>query len=897
MTASLKRLWPAAAGALLLLTPLFCAAQVVHEADPINQLLRNGQHAEAAAMARTALATLAAAGQSDSLEAASLLAKLARALWAGGKVKDPETRRSAERALALREKLLGPDHPQVGSSLADLATVLRLLGDYAGALPLAERAVAIERKAKSASAREAAEAIDGLGVIRYRTGNMQGALEAFSEALAIYEKSAGPDSLEAAQALSDVAVAQLGLGNAALARSAHERALAIRRRKLDPDHFLIAASLNNLAGVLERVKDLRGALALLEEALRIREKSLAPEHPNIANGLYNLGRIRLRLGEYGEAVHLFERSLAMREKAYGPWHWETAQALEILAAALRGQGKAEQALEADLRADSIFRNHARYSLRTLSEQEAVRFLDTRLGLDTSLALAAQGALTTAQTTRVWDALLRSRGLVFDEMVVRRASLAKLYPTEEAAAVGRLDAARSRLAAELAKRSNDPKKIAEIRTEVESAERVLALKSLRFRRELQRASVGFDEVVQALPLDSALVAFASYRAYNPSQDNTERRVVAFVYSMGSEAAAVPIGRENELEALVIAWRKELIREAESAGRSSRRNEASYRRAGEALRRRIWDPVATHLRGVKRVFVVPDGALHLVNFVALPVTNGRYLAESGPVIHLLNTERDVAESLHERSTGTGLLAVGNPDYDMAAPRRPKRAAPTRGVTSHCLDLEQLHFDRLAGSGVEVDGIAGLWPSTDGGVTVLKGQDATQRAVRRGAGGKRVLHLATHGFFYDRPCGGGSALAQSWQLSGVALAGANRRGDPPGQGIMTAESVAALTLDGVEWVVLSGCDTGLGRVEPHEGVFGLRRAFQLAGARTVIMSLWPVDDESTREWMLEMYRARLKRKLDTSQSVRDASVHVLRSRRAKHLSTHPFYWAGFVAAGAWE
>jgi CHAT domain-containing protein/Tfp pilus assembly protein PilF len=785
----------------------------------------------------------------------------------------------------------------VGSSLADLATVLRLLGDYAGALPLSERAVAIERKSKSASARETAEAIDALGVIRYRTGNIQGALDAFSEALAIYEKSAGPDSLEAAQALSDVAVAQLGLGNARLARIAHERALAIRRQRLEPDHFLIAASLNNLAAVLEQMKDLRGALALLEEAMRIREKRLDPEHPNIANGLNNLGMIRLQLGEYREAAVMFERSLAIREKVYGPWHWETAQALENLAQALQGDGKAELALEADLRADSIFRSHARYSLRTLSEQEAVRFLDTRLGLDTSLSLAAKGVLTTAQTTRVWDALLRSRRLVFDEMVVRKASLSKLYPTEEASAVGRLDAARSQLAAELAKRPGDRKKIEETRTEVESAERELALKSLRFRRELQGASVGFNEVVKALPSDSALVAFASYRTYSQSREAAEKRIVAFVYSMGSKVAAVPIGSEKDLEALVLAWRKELIREAEADGRSSRRNEASYRRAGEALRRQIWDPVAPRCGEAKRVFVVPDGDLHLVNFAALPVTNGRYMAESGPVIHLLNTERDVTERLQERSTGKGLLAVGNPDYDMAAPRRPRRAAPTRGLATHCLDLEQLHFDRLAGSGAEVDGIAGLWPSTDGGVTVLKGSDATQRAVRKGASGKRVLHFATHGFFFDRPCGSGNALPQSWQLSGVALAGANQRGDPPGGGIMTAESVAALRLDGVEWVVLSGCDTGLGRVEPHEGVFGLRRAFQLAGARTVIMSLWPVDDESTREWMLELYRARLRRKLDTSQSVRDASVHVLRSRRAKRLSTHPFYWAGFVAAGDWE
>ena len=115
--------------------------------------------------------------------------------------------------------------------------------------------------------------------------------------------------------------------------------------------------------------------------------------------------------------------------------------------------------------------------------------------------------------------------------------------------------------------------------------------------------------------------------------------------------------------------------------------------------------------------------------------------------------------------------------------------------------------------------------------------------------------------------------------------------------AEEVAGLQLDGVEWAVLSACDTGLGAIRAGEGVFGLRRAFQIAGARTVIMSLWAVEDAATRQWMRALYEARLQRKLDTLESTHAASVSVLRDRRAKGLSTHPFYWAAFVAAGDWR
>ena len=118
-----------------------------------------------------------------------------------------------------------------------------------------------------------------------------------------------------------------------------------------------------------------------------------------------------------------------------------------------------------------------------------------------------------------------------------------------------------------------------------------------------------------------------------------------------------------------------------------------------------------------------------------------------------------------------------------------------------------------------------------------------------------------------------------------------------MLTAEEIAALNLNGVEWAVLSGCDTGVGEIRAGEGVFGLRRAFQVAGVKTVIMSLWTVEDQATRQWMAALYENRLVKKLATVDAVREASVTMLRQRRAKGISTHPLYWAAFVATGDWR
>jgi len=208
----------------------------------------------------------------------------------------------------------------------------------------------------------------------------------------------------------------------------------------------------------------------------------------------------------------------------------------------------------------------------------------------------------------------------------------------------------------------------------------------------------------------------------------------------------------------------------------------------------------------------------------------------------------------------------------------------------------------------------------VVKLAGAAATEGAFNREAPGKRVLHVATHGFFLGGECESASTPSRGMAgvlfgeedppphsdgedpllQSGLVMAGANHReaaGEGDEDGILTAEEIAALDLSGVEWAVLSACDTGLGEIRTGEGVLGLRRAFEVAGAGTLILSLWSVDDETTREWMQSLYEARFLEGMDTAESVREASVSVLDRRRAKGRSTHPFYWGAFVAAGQWR
>ncbi|MDX1388519.1 MAG: CHAT domain-containing protein, partial [Acidobacteriota bacterium] len=576
----------------------------------------------------------------------------------------------------------------------------------------------------------------------------------------------------------------------------------------------------------------------------------------------------------------------------------------------------------------------RLTVRALGEREALRYAAVRAsGQEIALSVLS-GGLDSAETEAVWDAVIRSRAAVLDEMARRRHTLVGSDDPEIARLEEELSAA-SRRAANLAFRKPDPQGVASYRKllaeaveDKETAERKLAARSLSFRQERALEQAGVAELAGALSEGQAIVAYVRYDEQTP-------RYLAFVHTgPGSKTMAIPLGGADRIDDLVRRWREQIAAAPYDERRDPAGAETKCRVEGEALRRAIWDPVARQLGDAVQVFVVPDGALHLVSFAALPASPRGYLVEGDRIFHYLSAERDLIGTTSAAEQGVGLLAVGGPAYNSTSPFRGSSvtvaAGPTspdrlRGVRSSCIDAENLGFTPLAATVQETDRVVALWRSNTQGPDAerfvqLTAEQAGETAFKKEAPGKRVLHVATHGFFLGGPCratfngtrGIGGLTAASDEpfpavlgenpllLSGLALAGANRReaaGPLEDDGILTAEEVAAMDLTGVSWAVLSACDTGVGELEAGEGVLGLRRAFQTAGAATVIMSLWSVEDEATGRWMDELYSARLKEHLTTAQSVHEATLRLLEDRRERGLSTHPFYWGAFVAAGDWR
>jgi len=236
-----------------------------------------------------------------------------------------------QRSLAIREKSLGPEHPDVAASLNNLALIYAVRGDHAKAEPLYQRALAIREQSLGTEHLDVANSLNNLALIYAARSDYAKAEPLYQRALAIREKSLGPEHPDVAASLNYLAGLYAARSDYAKAEPLQQRALDIREKSLGPDHPFVADSLNNLALIYSDLGDYVKAEPLYQRALAVREKSLGLEHPDVAGSLTNLANLYSDLGNYAKAEPLHQRALAIREKSLGPEHPDVAQSLNNLA--------------------------------------------------------------------------------------------------------------------------------------------------------------------------------------------------------------------------------------------------------------------------------------------------------------------------------------------------------------------------------------------------------------------------------------------------------------------------------------------------------------------------------------------------------------------------------------
>jgi tetratricopeptide (TPR) repeat protein len=876
-----------------------------------------------------------------------------------------------EKALAMTERLYPPEkypqgHPALAISLNNLGFLLEAQGEYAKALPYYEKALAMKERLYPKDRYPQghpllATNLNNLGFLLQSQGEYAKALPYLEKALAMKERLYPPEKYpqghpDLARSLNNLGGLLQAQGEYAKALSYFEQALAMHERLYPRDQYPqghpdLAISLYNLGGLLGQQGEYAKALPYLEKALAMTERLYPPKkfprgHPDLAISLINLGALLQDQGEYARALPYYERALAMTERLYPrdqypQGHPALATSLHDLGSLLYAQGEYAKALPYLEKALAMDEEFVDTFLATASEAEALNHL-------ASLPFARDGYLSVARRVpqtedasyaHVW----RGKGAVARVMERRHQALALTDDPTCRDLARDLIETRQTLARLLltptGSQSNYQGRVQKLTEKKEDLERQLARKLPLFEELQERDSRTHTDLLKKLPARTVFVDFLRY--YRFEQDPMVRgeagrkgtaSYVAFVLRLGQPVRRVELGPAQPIEDAVNDCRRDI-----KNGKAST--------AAATLRKRVWEPLTEHMSAdTETVLLAPDGALTALPWVALPGSKpGTVLLEETFTLALVPhgrflLERLLAKERTDRNAGL-LLAVGAVQYDKApkpVAKAKDESGPKRGPE---LGGQSVTWKELEGTKRELEQVLGLADKRE--PLVRRGDEAGAGQLLLDLPKARWTHLATHGFFadkrfrsalqldekdykgrFDRVRGYreriGAGARNPLVLSGLVLAGANVPGRD--DGIVTAEALADLRLRNLDLAVLSACETGLGDVAGGEGVFGLQRAFHIAGAKNVVASLWRVDDEATAALMALFYRKLWKEGKPAPQALKEAQLALYRSpgsipvlarargpdfdREVRRVEEAPRpsaggragvrQWAGFVASG---
>jgi len=833
-----------------------------------------------------------------------------------------------QRALAIREAALGNNHPDVAKTLHGLANLYLQQGLYGRAEPLYQRVLAIREAAFGGNHPDIARTLNSLAIFYYDQGLYGRAEPLYQRALAIREAAFGDKHAMVASSLNNLANLYSDQGLYGQAELLHQRALAIREATLGDKHPDFASSLHNLANLYAQQGFDGRAEPLYQRALAIQEAALG-SHTDVAQTLRNLASLYLYQGSYGRAEPLLQRALAIQEAALGHNHTRVAQTLHTLFRVHLAQQRLASALPLFTRAFAISERRLRQEALDFSESRLSSFLQHLRADEQALYSLLRAHPKDARVQRLaLSAVLLRKGRSVEETADISRAVYRSLGTEDRDTFERLRGLRTQLATRSLEGTRSflagdyQQRLKALADEGDALEAELAKRSapLRALSALPLPAEIVDRVAAALPKDGALIEFIAYsdRRLVPkpgtprAKESGQQRYLALVLFPDASTRTLDLGPAAPIDLAATRLRNALAN-----------RDASFQATSQELYRLAFQPLRPLLGTTRRLLLSPDGQLGLVSFAALH--DGRHFLLDAFDFTYLTSGRALLPRPQDITPTSSVLVLADPDFT-ASPRAEPSASgntPTRAERSASLerffstlraDLATFAWEPLPGTRQEAESIQRLLPQAQ----LFLGPEATkERLLNLAAPG--ILHLATHGFFLvdaptpeDAPKPTGSrgvghfgALGDNPQAprprdpllrSGLALAGA-RAPSPDASGhskhrpdaaLVTALELAGLDLWGTQLVVLSACDTGRGDINLGQGVSGLRRALVVAGAETVVMSLWKVNDDSTRLLMETYYRNLL-----AGQGRASALREAMRSLRASR--PHPHHWAPFIALGS--
>jgi CHAT domain-containing protein len=874
------------------------------------------------------------------------LLKQADTLWDQDKLKAAAEK--YEEALEATEKLHGPEHLEVAKRLQNLGELYRRLGSHKLAVTRLERCLRIKKKLHLEKEPTYAATLNTLGVVYMAQRDFAKAERHFEASQKIYETHRGKHALDLARVLMSLGVLRRDMGRPkdaehllrqslgifeasskqpekdpqvarvlqnlaavyqskgmkqyAKAEELYLRCLAIWKACPVKDTEAEAQAMNNLASLYMDMKPRRldRAEDFYTRSLRLRERTLGRDHLGVAESLTYLAVLEQVREKYSLAEEHLLRGLGIRKAKLGDYHPSVAETHNQLALLSERQGKMAQAATHFDRARHISRRHMSLVLPTLPERDQVAFLAVTERDDFERALSLQPAglgrtRDAAAVTRRAVAWLLNGKALSQEALARSALLSR---DAKVPALQKFVAQLRRTRDELARLAMSPVKAGE---EAARQKRLAELEKLEQEASRQLARAGssavapdrwFDaqEVSKALPRDAVLIDVARFRKFDfkgtIGNRFGEEHYFAWVTPSQGEPAAVDLGPAKAIDDAVEAVRRPMDRGRETLKlfmEDPEKAEKALREPLGRLSKLVLGKLKPHIESAKRWIVSPDGSLWLVPWEMLLLPDGKYAVEEHALSYVLSG-RDLLTRARFTGKTERPVVVADPEYDLT----PKAGADLgRGVFS---------VQRLENTRVEAEAIDKPLRALTKEIPVQLLRDKALEATVKAAKNPRVLVLATHGFFLSEEKARKMRLGTDNPLSrcGLLLAGCNRATKSgANDGVLTGLEVLGMDLRGTEMVVLSACQTGLGNVRAGEGIAGLRQAFRLAGAESVVSTLWEVPDGSSALLMAHFFRGLGKGK-SRPDALRDAQCALIEEHRGKYAVAHPLFWAAYTVTG---
>ena len=801
-----------------------------------------------------------------------------------------------EQALSLRRSV-GDRHGE-GVTLSNIAHTYRFFNEYQKSLNYGFRALEIFRTLGDRFGQ--GRTLYHIGWVYASMSENKKALEYLQQALPFFRASG--NRAEELDTLHLLARASVKVGDHRKALEYVQQQLPLLKAAGDDEGF--AEATNEIGVLYSEMNEPQKALPYLQSALQLHRE--AGNRREEAFTLNALGWVSYVQGDGEKAAANYQAALSIW-KTLGEEYWQ-AKVLYNLAELECSMGNWAEGER--LLAETLDLEESRLSTEFLSgaEREKKSALSEYIRtLQLSISVNAQRAPDDAQAARLaMTALLRRKGRVLDSIAEEHSTLRRNASPETAALLEQLNQHVSR---QTQLKLHKPKSISPREHEAlinESQEKIEELQSkldassreYRWRGEKVTLKVTLEAVQQNIPADAALVEFTLWLPFDRAKRGANKfemkpRYVAYLLFGSGNPQLIDLGDFREISILAV--------KLHNLQRQPLAEIPEVRRAARELDELVMRPVRRRLGGRTRLLISPERYLNLIPFAALVDERGRYLINNYRISYL-TSGRDLLRLQLARRANDPPLIIANPDFENTAGRSSSESLPSAQSSGGL--LSGMKWSPLPGTESEAQAIKKLLPAAN----LRVGAEATEAEIKR-ANAPSVLHLATHGFFLaDLPredpawfallrfiLGAARDAEQSENQmlrSGLVLAGANHRRSGEEDGVLTAMELAGLNLWGTKLVVLSGCQTGVGDVEPGEGVYGLRRAVFLAGAEAQVMSLWKVDDGVTARLMAQYYTNLLKKNQGRADALREVQLSMLADRN----SSHPYYWAGFIESGAW-